>query len=123
MRGRISERFLSNTTDHWIERLDATGAPASQVNLPEDMVDDPQVEALGIMVELEHSLTGPETMVGPSWSMSATPLEAQGAAPGLDEDTDAVLAEHGYSAEQIGRAAGQWGGWSAVGGVGRFRST
>ena len=59
VRGRIAERFLSNTTDHWIERLDATGAPASQVNLPEDMVDDPQVEALGIMVELEHSLTGP----------------------------------------------------------------
>ena len=111
VRRRIAERFLSNTTDHWIERLDATGAPASQVNLPEDMVDDPQVEALGIMVELEHSLTGPETMVGPSWSMSATPLEAQGAAPGLDEDTDAVLAEHGYSAEQIAalRASGAVG--------------
>ena len=72
------------------------------------MIDDPQVEALGIMVELEHPLTGPETMVGPSWSMSATPLEAQKAAPGLDEDTDDVLAEHGYSAEQIGalRAGG-----------------
>lgn len=111
VRRRISERFLSNTTAHWIARLDAAGAPASQVNIPEDMINDPQVEALDIMVELEHSLTGSETMVGPSWSMSATPLAAQGAAPALDQDTDAVLAEHGYSAAEIAalRASGAIG--------------
>ncbi len=111
VRERISAIFRSDTTAHWIERLDATGAPASQVNLPEDMVHDPQVQALGIMVELEHPLTGPETMAGPSWSMSATPLEAQGASPMLDQDTDNVLAEHGFSAEEIAalRASGAIG--------------
>ena len=111
VRAQISERFAGNTTEYWIARLDEAGAPASQVNLPEDMTADPQVEALGLMVELEHALTGPETMVGPSWSMSATPLEAQGASPALDADTDAVLAEHGYSAAEIAalRAAGAIG--------------
>ena len=111
VRQRISELFQSNTTEYWIAQLDAAGAPASQVNLPEDMVDDPQVEALEIIVEVEHALTGPETHVGPSWSMSATPLEAQGASPALDADTDAVLAEHGYSAEEIAalRAGGAIG--------------
>lgn len=111
VRQRISQLFRGNTTEYWIARLDEAGAPASQVNLPEDMTNDPQVEALGLMVELEHALTGPETMVGPSWSMSATPLEAQGASLALDADTDAVLAEHGYSAEEIAglRAAGAIG--------------
>ncbi len=111
VRERIAALFRSQTTAYWIERLDAAGAPASQVNLPEDMIDDPQVQALEIMVDLEHALTGPETMVGPSWTMSATPLAAQGAAPALDQDTDAVLAEHGYSAEEIAalRASGAIG--------------
>ena len=65
------------------------------------MIDDPQVQALGIMVDLEHRLTGTETMVGPAFDMSATPLAAQGASPPLDGDTDDVLVEYGYTAEEI----------------------
>ena len=65
------------------------------------MIDDPQVQALGIMVDLEHPLTGPERMVGPPFNMSATPPQAEGASPPLDGDTDEVLIEYGYSAEEI----------------------
>lgn len=101
VRALISERFASDTTENWIAKLDAAGAPASQVNIPEEMMDDPQVQALGIMVDLDHRLTGPETMVGPPFNMSASPLAAQGASPPLDGDTDEVLAEYGYSAEEI----------------------
>ena len=101
VRALISERFASDTTENWIAKLDAAGAPASQVNMPEEMIDDPQVQALGIMAELEHPLTGPETMVGPPFNMSATPLEARGASPPLDGDTDEVLIEYGYSAEEV----------------------
>ena len=101
VRALISERFASDTTENWIAKLDAAGAPASQVNMPEEMIDDPQVQALGIMAELEHPLTGPETMVGPPFNMSATPLEARGASPPLDGDTDGVLIEYGYSAEEV----------------------
>ena len=110
-RARISERFRSDTTDNWIAKLDAAGAPAAQVNIPEEMVDDPQIQALGLMVDMEHRLTGPETMVGPAFNMSATPPVAQGASPPLDGDTDAVLREHGFSDEQIAalRASGTVG--------------
>lgn len=97
----ISERFASDTTENWIAQLDAAGAPASQVNMPEEMIDDPQVQSLDIFVDLEHRLTGPETMIGAAYQMSATPTSAQGASPPLDGDTDAVLAEYGYSAEEI----------------------
>ena len=101
VRALISERFASDTTENWIARLDAAGAPASQVNIPEEMIDDPQVQALGIMVDLDHRLTGPETMVGPPFRMSASPLEAQRASPPLDGDTDEVLVEYGYTDEEI----------------------
>ncbi len=100
-RATISERFAGDTTENWVAKLDAAGAPAAQVNIPEEMIDDPQVQAIGLMVDLEHRLTGPETMVGPAFNMSSTPPEAQGSSPPLDGDTDDVLALYGYSEEEI----------------------
>jgi len=111
IRALISERFAGDTTDNWIAKLDAAGAPAAQVNIPEEMIDDPQVQALELMVDLEHPLTGPETMVGPVFRMSATPPAAQGSSPMLDGDTDDVLSQYGYSDEEIAslRASGAVG--------------
>ncbi len=110
-RAIISERFASDTTDNWIAKLDAAGAPAAQVNIPEEMINDPQVQALELMVNLEHRLTGPETMVGPPFQMSATPAVPQGASPTLDGDTDAVLRQYGYADDEIAalRASGAAG--------------
>ena len=100
-RANIAARFRSDTTANWIVKLDATGAPASQVNLPEDMVDDPQVQAIGGIADIEHPLTGPEQMVGPVYRMSASPPEASGPSPIFDGDSDDILREHGYSQEEI----------------------
>ena len=101
MRERIRQLFLLRTTDEWILELDAVGAPASVVNLPEEMARDPQVEAAGLMVDLEHSLTGAERMVGPIVQMTATPTRAETASPALDADTDGVLREHGFTQSEI----------------------
>ena len=110
-RANIAERFLADTTANWIAKLDATGAPASQVNLPEDMIDDPQVQAIGAIAEIEHPLTGPERMVGPVYRMSDSPAEVRGPSPIFDADTDDILAEHGYGEFEIGalRAIGAVG--------------
>ena len=92
-------------------RLDEVGAPASQVNFGEEILDDAQVQALGIVSSLDHPMTGPEEAIGPAFRMSATPTEASGPSPMLDADTDEVLAQHGYSAEEIAalRASGAAG--------------
>ena len=66
MRERIEAIFRTRTMDEWIADLDAVGAPAAKVNLPEEMADDPQVEAAGLMIELEHALTGPDGSWDPS---------------------------------------------------------
>ncbi len=101
LRGRIREIMLTKTMNEWIALFDAAGAPASPVNFPEEMSDDPQVQANGLMVELEHEMIGPERMVGPILSMSASPLEARRASPPLGAHTDAVLTELGLSAQEI----------------------
>ncbi|MYB22632.1 MAG: CoA transferase [Chloroflexi bacterium] len=111
VRSEIAALFKSQSTEHWVARLDEVGAPASQVNFGEEILDDPQVQALGIISALDHPMTGPEEAIGPAFRMSATPTEASGPSPMLDADTDEVLAQYGYSAEEIAalRASGAAG--------------
>ncbi|MDA0364412.1 MAG: CoA transferase [Chloroflexi bacterium] len=98
---RIRSVMLTRTMDEWGAAFDAAGAPVSKVNLPEEMSEDRQVQALGCMLELEHDLSGPEQMVGPPLEMAGTPVGARTASPPLDRDTDALLREHGFAADEI----------------------
>ena len=111
MKARIRALFLSRTTADWMTALDAADAPAAAVNLPEHVSRDPQVEAAGLMIDLEHPLTGPERMVGSQISMSATTTGAARPSPALDADTDAFLAEAGLPPDEIAalRASGVTG--------------
>ena len=111
LEAQIRATLMSGTMAEWMERLDAAGAPASPINWPEDIADDPQVQAMGLMPEIEHSLTGPERLVGALVEMSATPTGSDRAAPPLDADTDAILREHGFADDEIAelRASGAIG--------------
>ena len=101
VRERIRSVMRERTMDEWMEALDAAGAPASRVNLPEEVADEPQLEALGLLLDLEHELTGPERMVGALVEMSESATGARRAAPTLGRDTVEVLAEAGFSAAEI----------------------
>ena len=87
--------------DEWIEAFEAEGAPVSKVNFPEELADDPQVEAMGYMLDQEHELTGPERLVGPIVKMSKTPTGSPLTSPPLGKHTDEVLHEHGVTDPEI----------------------
>jgi crotonobetainyl-CoA:carnitine CoA-transferase CaiB-like acyl-CoA transferase len=101
-------KVRAGTTAEWLERFETNGVPCGPVNFPEDMIDNEQVQANGMVVELEHDLSGPQRQVAPLMRMSGSPLEAQGSSPPLGRDTDEILAAAGYSAEELEslRAAG-----------------
>ena len=109
VRRRISEVMLTRTMEEWIAAFDAAGVPASKVNLPEELADDEQVNAVGLMLDLEHELTGLERQVGPLLQMSATPTGSRRASPPLGRHTDEVLREAGLTDPEIGalREAGE----------------
>ena len=101
LREQISAIFMTATMEEWMERLDAEGAPAARVSLPEELNRDPEIEALGVLRPIEHPLTGPERHVGPLVRMAATPTGSERSSPPLDADTDEVLREHGFSEAEI----------------------
>ena len=111
-RREIQARLLERTAAEWVEVFVRAGVPASVVNFAEEMADDPQVTAMGIMAELEHAVTGPQRVVGPVVRMSATPTRARRAAPVLGGDTREVLSEAGFCEAEIEalREAGVIGG-------------
>ncbi len=97
----IQEILLKRTAAEWVDRFIEAGVPASVVNFPEEMADDPHVIATGIMTELTHEITGPQRVVGPMVRMSGTPTVAAGPAPVLAGHTREVLIEAGMSAGEV----------------------
>ncbi len=53
------------------------------------------------MIDLEHPALGPYETFAPPLRMDRTPVTPQGSSPLLDADTDAVLAELGFSVGEI----------------------
>jgi crotonobetainyl-CoA:carnitine CoA-transferase CaiB-like acyl-CoA transferase len=100
-RAEIQRILRTKTVAEWLSSFEAVNAPVTAVNFPEELADDPQVRALGLMVEVEHARTGPQQVVGPILVMSATPPAVQGPAPVLGQHTDAVLASLGLSRAEI----------------------
>jgi crotonobetainyl-CoA:carnitine CoA-transferase CaiB-like acyl-CoA transferase len=106
-RQRIRQIMLTRTTDEWVNDFEAAGVPCAPVNVPEEMSEDPQVVGLGIMQDLVHPVTGPQRVVGPVATMSATPLSVRGPAPVLGADSIEVLREHGFSPDEIDALLGK----------------
>ena len=105
---RIRALIRTRPVAEWVEAFEAEGVPAGPVHFPEELADDLQVNAAGMMADLEHPLTGPQRVVGPIVELSETPTTIRGPAPLLGADTEAVLREAGCSDADLDayRAAG-----------------
>ena len=97
-----AKTIISNkSTAFWIEQFDAAGVPVGPVKFIQELIDDEQVIANDMVVEVNHSKAGKVRMAGPMIKMSKTPLEAKSASPALGEHTEEILLEIGYSQENI----------------------
>ena len=88
--------------------LNAAMIPSAPVLSPQQALDHPQIQALGILRPTDYpGLPSPAPVAAvPLW-MTETQAVPMQRPPLLGEHTDAVLAEVGYSAEQIAQLRAQ----------------
>ena len=98
---KAKELFTTKTTAEWIKILDRAGVPCGPVKFTEELIQDEQVKANELVVDLDHPKVGKVTMVGPAVRMSETPLQAINASPTLGQHTSEILSSLGYDDETI----------------------
>ncbi|KIZ40203.1 CaiB/BaiF CoA transferase family protein, partial [Rhodopseudomonas palustris] len=97
----ISARLATKPTEIWVREFNAAGVPCGPIYTIDQMFDDEQVRHLGIAQEVPNDENRPITLVAQPVSLSRTPSTLAARPPEFGEQTDEVLAEFGFGAEEI----------------------
>ncbi len=103
MNAAIEARLAMATTDHWIKALNAAGVPCGRVMGLAEVFADPQVLDQEMVVTQHHPGHGDVKMLGFPVKFAEAPCQLRYPAPELGADTETVLAELGYSADELAR--------------------
>ncbi len=100
----IAVRTRERAADAWITALRGAGIPCARINTVAQSLSDPQTEATGMVVGMEHAVYGAFRTLGCPVKLSDTPAQYRLAPPQLGEHSEAVLAEAlGLDAAEIAR--------------------
>jgi crotonobetainyl-CoA:carnitine CoA-transferase CaiB-like acyl-CoA transferase len=96
----LQERLLKDGSAAWIERLNRAGVPTGPVYGMDQVFADAQVRHLGLAFPVRHPRLGEISLV-------RSPVQMPGVepprrpTPDRGEHTDAVLAEFGFTPEEV----------------------
>jgi crotonobetainyl-CoA:carnitine CoA-transferase CaiB-like acyl-CoA transferase len=90
--GMLADTFKERTTQEWLELFRKLGIPAAPIRTPDELFDNPHLNAVGFFETVESQF-GPIRFPGiPTW-FSRTPGRVAGPPPALGENTREVLEE------------------------------
>ncbi len=85
----------------WLEKLEAEGVPCSPVQPLDALFDNAQMQANGLVEDVEHARIGKLKTYGIGPKFSETPLAIRMPPPDLGEHNDVIVSGLGYSADEI----------------------
>ncbi len=97
----ITDSYARFTTAELVERLSENEVPFAEINSREAVIEDPQVKAMGALVEFEHPFGGAMRQPRPPGRFSDTETDIFRCSPQLGEHTDDVLDEYGFDSDEI----------------------
>jgi crotonobetainyl-CoA:carnitine CoA-transferase CaiB-like acyl-CoA transferase len=101
MNEELDKVLVTRPSAEWIEILNKAGVPSGPILNVKQVFEDPQVQHLGLAQPVRHSERGEIRVQGLPATLSRTPGAVRRGAPVHGEHTDEILAEIGYSREEI----------------------
>jgi formyl-CoA transferase len=97
----ISACTEKRTTEEWVNDLNAAGVPCGPIYSVDQMFEDAQVKHLGLAQDVPNDQNRKITLVGQPFTLSRTPSHMAARPPEVGEQTEELLAEFGFGAEEI----------------------
>jgi crotonobetainyl-CoA:carnitine CoA-transferase CaiB-like acyl-CoA transferase len=97
----LEKATVTKTSADWVTILNKAGVPCGPILNVKEVFEDEQVRALGLAVKIRHPRLGEQEVQNLPVTLSRTPGAVRTASPDLGEHTDQVLAELGYSKEEV----------------------
>ncbi|HEX7099218.1 MAG TPA: CoA transferase [Acidimicrobiia bacterium] len=99
--------FTTDTTEAWVERLDAAGLPVGRVLDFAGVEADPQIAHNEMVAEWDHPKIGKVKGIGSPMRVDGTAARAETAPPALGQHTREVLEELGAPPAEVDRLAAE----------------
>jgi crotonobetainyl-CoA:carnitine CoA-transferase CaiB-like acyl-CoA transferase len=84
----------TRSTREWITLLESVGVPCGPINNLADVFADPQVQARGLKMHMEHERAGQVPLVASPIRLSDTPVQYRQAPPVLGQHTREVMKQY-----------------------------
>jgi len=107
LRELMDEAYAKFTTAQLCERMEAEDVPYSNINMREDIPNDPQIEAMGALWSYEHPIAGEVRTPRPSAQFRETPSNIHAHTPLLGEHNGEILTSLGFDLSAVMELAEQ----------------
>ncbi len=97
----FKQTFLTKDRDEWVEILRSKDTCVAPVYSLEEVVNDPQLIARGMIRELPHPTLGTVKQVGSMLKLSDSPFQVRNWCTEFGQHTAELLEELGYDSERI----------------------
>lgn len=91
LRPMLGEILRSRTRAEWVVELKKAGVPCGSVRDVAEVLQDPQLDARGMIQQVEHAVAGAVRVTGVPIKLSDTPGAVRTAPPTLGQHTESIL--------------------------------